>query len=222
MGSNQSVYYFPNIYQSAGGVQVVYINPVGGPTASGTQNKNGGVITYANPGATQSRFHKENDGNIVAGHVGRYGGFPVNTSGIALASGEMGIFPILGANGFGKVYPQQYLMYQLKPVQQVGGVTSTVLQTAGARFNGVDRAIMNANPGFVYTMHYGGGYAGFGGSQQGFNYVTGRFLVAPSGTKDTFAQDKNAIVNGTIQSPLVYLDAGKTIASGLYKNRTLT
>jgi len=213
-------YRTPNLYVSPGPVAVL-INANNAIT-SGVQNKNGGVIAYGRPGPTQSRFHLENNGQLVGKVSDRVGGYPTNTValGAAGASGAMGVTTIKGLLPFGKVYPQQYIVFGLKSTQQVAGSGTTLLQSAGARFNGVDKAVQNRNPGYYYTPHYimqNGGYSNL----LGWNYITGRLLSDnASGTQDNLGTDFAANPTRALPGQLVFLDAGKTISSGYYKSKT--
>lgn len=210
-------YRFPNTYNSgAPHPEFTFLNSSFSSTASNTQNKNGGIVLYGNPLSTQTRFHNDQQATLVGNHPGHFGGgYPVIVSGTLVgqyASGMMAIYPIDPNKSFAKVTPNEYQVFQLKPTMKIAGSVSTILQTPGARFALLDDG-RNQNPGYVYTARV---------VTAGWNYVTGRFLnTFASGTKDTLNTDNSASPTRQLPGILVYLDAGKTIASGyLYKAKT--
>jgi len=222
-------YRFPNTFVSglsvqAAGYNVAYINVVGAATPSGTQNKNGGVIAYANPKVTQTRFHAENDAQIVGRPLTgmRVGGYPALVTGTA--SGSMGVAAANSSLAFGAVTPREFVVFQLKPTMKLGNVTTTVLTTPGADWGGGQKRAKQNGINVVYTRRIITSSAGAPGTQlantiQGWNYITG-VPVRTTGQQDTFATDRETSITRALPGDHVWLDAGKTIKTQAYSPDT--
>lgn len=181
-----------------------------GPSTSGTEVRNGATVLYGNASNTRVVTNAQSSISLVSVDHGPNINYTTKDTGAAGASGWT---TIVSSGTYGLVTAQQYQIPQLKSSMKLAGLNTTLLNTTGGDFGNRKSINFKTTTQTIRMV------------QQGWNYVTGKFLaisgnVAPVSASDNFNTDYAAIPTRALPGQLVFLDAGKTISSGYYRAKT--